>query len=163
MPSTIGKCKLFRIKLITLLEGAIILRNKHDIAFFEIKCTFFGRKENTIIVHVGVILLQNCYIFIILKQTFLDMRWRFKTLSFCSASLFTIPYFHESFPKICSVLYTQTLTNSVCELCSVRYIRVCIHVHKHFIRNQQFCSLLYWMCLRSLPTTCSTVYKRCVL
>ena len=31
-----------------LLEGEIFLRNKHEIAFFEIKCTFFGRKENTI-------------------------------------------------------------------------------------------------------------------
>ena len=49
MPSTIGKCKLFRIKHITLLEGETFLRNKHEIAFFEIKCTFFGRKENTII------------------------------------------------------------------------------------------------------------------
>ena len=48
MPSTIGKCKLFRIKHVTLLEGETFLRNKHDIAFFEIKCTFFGRKENTI-------------------------------------------------------------------------------------------------------------------
>ena len=48
MPSTIGKCKLFRIKHITLLEGETFLRNKHDFAFFEIKCTFFGRKENTI-------------------------------------------------------------------------------------------------------------------
>ena len=48
MPSTIGKCKLFRIKHITLLEGETFSRNKHEIAFFEIKCTFFGRKENTI-------------------------------------------------------------------------------------------------------------------
>ena len=48
MPSTIGKSKLFRIKHITLLEGKTLLRNKHEIAFFEIKCTFFGRKENTI-------------------------------------------------------------------------------------------------------------------
>ena len=48
MPSAIGKCKLFRIKHITLLEGETFLRNKHEIAFFEIKCTFFGRKENTI-------------------------------------------------------------------------------------------------------------------
>ena len=48
MPSTIGKCKLFRIKHITLLEGEIFSRNKHEIAFFEIKCTIFGRKENTI-------------------------------------------------------------------------------------------------------------------
>ena len=48
MPCTIGKCKLFRIKHITLLEGETFLRNKHEIAFFEIKCTFFGRKENTI-------------------------------------------------------------------------------------------------------------------
>ena len=48
MPSTIGKCKLFRIKHITLLEDETFLRNKHDIAFFEIKCTCFGRKENTI-------------------------------------------------------------------------------------------------------------------
>ena len=49
MPSTIGKCKLFRIKYITpLLEGETFLRNKYEIAFFEIKCTFFGRKGNTI-------------------------------------------------------------------------------------------------------------------
>ena len=32
----------------TLLEGETFLRNKHEIAFFETKCTFFGRKENTI-------------------------------------------------------------------------------------------------------------------
>ena len=44
----IGKCKLFRIKHITLLEGETFLRNKHEIAFFEIKCTFFAKKENTI-------------------------------------------------------------------------------------------------------------------
>ena len=48
MPSNIGKCKLFRIKHITLLGGEKFLRNKHEIAFIEIKCTFFGRKENTI-------------------------------------------------------------------------------------------------------------------
>ena len=48
MPSTIGKSKLFRIKPITLLEGDTFLRNKHEIAFLEIKCIFFGRKENTI-------------------------------------------------------------------------------------------------------------------
>ena len=47
MPSTIGKCKLFRIKHITHLEGETFLRNKHEIAFFEIQCTFCGRKENT--------------------------------------------------------------------------------------------------------------------
>ena len=39
MPSTIGKCKLFRIKHITLLEGKTFLRNKHKTAFFKIKCT----------------------------------------------------------------------------------------------------------------------------
>ena len=48
MPSTIGKCKLFSIKHITLLEGEAFLRNKHKITFFLIKCTFYGRKENTI-------------------------------------------------------------------------------------------------------------------
>ena len=48
MPSTIGKCKLFKIKHTTLSEGETFLRNKHDIAFFEIKCTFVDRKENTI-------------------------------------------------------------------------------------------------------------------
>ena len=48
MPSTIGKCKLFRIKHTTLLEGETFLRNKHEIAFFEIKCTLFAGKENTI-------------------------------------------------------------------------------------------------------------------
>ena len=47
-PPPIGKCKLFRIKHITLLHGEIFLRNKHEIAVFEKKCTFFGRKENTI-------------------------------------------------------------------------------------------------------------------
>ena len=48
MPFTIVKCKLFRIKNIALLEGETFLINKHEIVFFEIKCTFFGRKENTI-------------------------------------------------------------------------------------------------------------------
>ena len=48
MLSTIRKCKLFRIKHITILDGETFLRNKHEIAFFEIKCTFFGRKEITI-------------------------------------------------------------------------------------------------------------------
>ena len=48
MPSAIEMWKLFRIKHTTLLEGETFLRNKHKIAFFEIKCTFFGRKENTI-------------------------------------------------------------------------------------------------------------------
>ena len=61
MPSTIGKCKLFRIKHITLLEGETFLRNKHEIASFEIKCTFFGRKENTIrfeSLYEGILLIQ---------------------------------------------------------------------------------------------------------
>ena len=48
MPSTIVECKLFRIKHTILLEGETFLRNKHQIAFFETKCTIFGRKENTI-------------------------------------------------------------------------------------------------------------------
>ena len=33
MPSTIGKCKLFKIKHTTLLEGETFLRNKHKIEF----------------------------------------------------------------------------------------------------------------------------------
>ena len=45
MASNIGKCKLFRIKHTTLLEGETFLRNTHKIAFFKIKCTFSGRKE----------------------------------------------------------------------------------------------------------------------
>ena len=49
MPSTIGKYKLFRIKHTTVLEGKAFLRNKHKTEFFEIKCTFFGRKENTLV------------------------------------------------------------------------------------------------------------------
>ena len=62
MPSTIRKCKLFRIKHSTLLEDETFLRNKQKITFFWIKCTFFwikctffwikctffNRKENTI-------------------------------------------------------------------------------------------------------------------
>ena len=56
MPSTIGKCELFTIKHIALLEGKTFLRNKHKIAFFEIKCTFFGREENTIrIKHTAIL------------------------------------------------------------------------------------------------------------
>ena len=35
MPSTIGKCNLFRIKHTTLLEGETFLRNQHKIAFFK--------------------------------------------------------------------------------------------------------------------------------
>ena len=48
MPSPIGKCKLFRIKHTTLLEGETFLRNKHKMHFFKIKCTFFVIKESTI-------------------------------------------------------------------------------------------------------------------
>ena len=36
------------LKSANYLEGETFLRNKHEIAFFEIKCTFFGGKENTI-------------------------------------------------------------------------------------------------------------------
>ena len=61
MPSTIGKCKLFRIKHITLLEGETFLRNKHEIAFFEIKCTFCGRKENTINVDAFCPILEESF------------------------------------------------------------------------------------------------------
>ena len=64
MPSTIGKCKLFRIKHITILEGETFLRNKHEIAFFEIKCTFFGRKENTISYYLN---LPDYILFLILQ------------------------------------------------------------------------------------------------
>ena len=63
MPSTIEKCKLFRIKHTTLLEGETFLRNKHEIAFFKIKCTYFGRKENTIIFDgTTQIIVQRCQI-----------------------------------------------------------------------------------------------------
>ena len=61
MPSTIGKCKLFIIKHITLLEGETFLRNKHEIAFFEIKCTFFGRKENTIKLKFFELFARICF------------------------------------------------------------------------------------------------------
>ena len=48
MPSTIGQCKLFRIKHTTpLLEGETFSRNQHEIAFLETKYKFFGEKENT--------------------------------------------------------------------------------------------------------------------
>ena len=64
MLSTIAKCKLFRIIHSTLLEGETFLKNKHEIAFFEIKCTLFGRKENTIkvqeiVVDYNTVLVQN--------------------------------------------------------------------------------------------------------
>ena len=52
MPFTIGKCKLFIVKHTTLLEGATFFRNKHKIPFFDIKCTFFGRKKKTPLVVV---------------------------------------------------------------------------------------------------------------
>ena len=41
------------------LEGETFLRNKHENAFFEIKCTFFGRKKNTISYLTGPINLQS--------------------------------------------------------------------------------------------------------
>ena len=59
MPSTIVKCKLFRIKHITLLEGETFLRNKHKIAFSEKKCLFFGRKENPINLQFKLAVLQQ--------------------------------------------------------------------------------------------------------
>ena len=45
MPSTIGKCKLFRIKHITLLEGETFLKNTHKIAFFEKSAHFLVEKK----------------------------------------------------------------------------------------------------------------------
>ena len=75
MPSTMGKCKLFRIKYITLLEGKTFLRNKHDILFFEIKCTFFARKENTIsgLLHKKI----YSYLYIVASNTFATQNYIF--------------------------------------------------------------------------------------
>ena len=77
MPSTIGKCKLFTIKHITLSEGETFLRNKYKIEFFLIRCTSFGRKENTIsVVRVQtritffLNLLYQCYLLRFLLYTF---------------------------------------------------------------------------------------------
>ena len=50
-------CGIRFYKHITLLKSETFLRNKHEIAFFEIKCTFFGRKENTISVRTRLILI----------------------------------------------------------------------------------------------------------
>ena len=47
MPSTIGKCELFRIKHITLLEGEIFVRNKRKIKFFLNKMHFFLVEKKT--------------------------------------------------------------------------------------------------------------------
>ena len=47
MPSIIGKCKLFRIKHTTLLEGETFLRNKHKIAFFLNKVHIFLVEKKT--------------------------------------------------------------------------------------------------------------------
>ena len=57
MPSTIGKCKLFRIcyVIFTLLEGATFLRNKNEIAFFEMHIFFHMFFKSS----VGFV-LSNC-------------------------------------------------------------------------------------------------------
>ena len=47
MPFTIGKCNLFRIKHITLLEGERFLRKKHKMEL-KTKCIIFSKKKNTI-------------------------------------------------------------------------------------------------------------------
>ena len=64
MPFTIDKCELFRIKHNTILEGGTFLRNKHKIAFFFfwIKCTFFGRKENTISSYRTAPCVSRCFL-----------------------------------------------------------------------------------------------------
>ena len=82
MPSTIEKCKLFRIKHTTVLESETFLRNKHKTEFFEIKCTFFGRKENTITYY-----LTNLEVFIdkLLKQ---------KVMSIYLVIFFVLPIFY---------------------------------------------------------------------
>ena len=79
MPSTIGKCKLFRIKHTTLLEGDTFLRNKHEIAFFEIKCTFFGRKENTI-----SLVLVECWV--IRQEHIVQTEQTIKMYTYCEGS-----------------------------------------------------------------------------
>ena len=47
MLSTIGKCKLFRIKHITFLEGETFLRNKHKIEFSLNKVHIFFVEKKT--------------------------------------------------------------------------------------------------------------------
>ena len=74
MPSTIGKCKLFSRKHITLLEGETFLRKKHEIVVFEIKCTLIGRKENTITIKSYAFTL--IFFFFFLFQLAL-LRWFF--------------------------------------------------------------------------------------
>ena len=54
MPSTIGKCKLFGIKHITLLEGETFLKNKHEIACFEMKSAHFMVEKKTPLVVVAL-------------------------------------------------------------------------------------------------------------
>ena len=56
MPFTIGKCKLFRIKHTTLLEGETFLRNKHKIAFFEISANFLVEKKTSLESHAMVLI-----------------------------------------------------------------------------------------------------------
>ena len=49
MPSSIGKCKLFRIKYTTLLEGETFSRNKHEIEFFEKSAQFLVEKKTPLV------------------------------------------------------------------------------------------------------------------
>ena len=64
MPSTIGKCKLFRIKYITLLEGETFLRNKQKIAFFFNKnAHFLVGKKIPLVIGLRIKLTKLEYIF----------------------------------------------------------------------------------------------------
>ena len=54
MPFAFKKCKLFGIKHIILLEGETFLRNKHEIAFFEMKSAHFMVEKKTPLVVVAL-------------------------------------------------------------------------------------------------------------
>ena len=64
-----------------------------------------------------------------------------KNWSFISLSLLLNENIN-SFSSPFSVLCIKALRNNVCEHCSVRYITVCVHVHKYFNRNKLFVALV---------------------
>ena len=112
MPSTIGKCKLFRIKHITLLEGETFLRNKPEIAFFEIKCTFFGRKENTIKGNARNLIGEECTIKDIINKLKLTVKGESVEVLF--AKIMNIRQNNKTANTYCSEIenFTKSLENA---------------------------------------------------
>ena len=101
MPSTIGKCK---IKHNTLFRGRNIFKNQtQSCIFFEINCTFYGRKENNISLLISAFEIAYCglweqrlnFLFNdVVLSWFLMNRWRMEKKTFLKKIYLKLLFIH---------------------------------------------------------------------